>query len=199
MERGHEGLSLRERQKAQTKEHLLMVATSLIAEHGFNATSIDDIAKAAGASRATVYSYFESKDAILAGIMQRMWDDANDMYLGFGNLQDWKRPTVRAWVASVFRRYAADADRNRAASDVALRAMLEQHEENHRRHVASLTKNKKLWTERFSAAQIPVRASLLITWLEHRFLNPYVQPSKASREATIDTVTDIWMDVLHAS
>ncbi|MDX2939337.1 helix-turn-helix domain-containing protein [Streptomyces ipomoeae] len=80
-------LSLRERQKAQTRAHLLTTATTLIATKGFTATSIDDIAKAAGFSRATVYSYFESKDAILSELIRSMWDDADDLYRAFGALR----------------------------------------------------------------------------------------------------------------
>ena len=58
-------ISLRERQKAQTREHLLDVAAQLIGERGYNDTTMDDIARAAGSSRATVYAYFATKDDIL--------------------------------------------------------------------------------------------------------------------------------------
>ena len=39
-------LSLRERQREQTHNHLLVVAAHLMGAKGFNATSIDDIADA---------------------------------------------------------------------------------------------------------------------------------------------------------
>ena len=72
-------LSLRERRREQTHKHLLEVAADLIGTKGFNATSIDDIAKTAGASRATVYSYFETKEAIVEEITRALWANAEEM------------------------------------------------------------------------------------------------------------------------
>src|ERR1700692_2340375 len=38
----------------------------LFLDHGFSATSMDAIAKAAGVSKATLYAYFPSKEALFA-------------------------------------------------------------------------------------------------------------------------------------
>src|SRR5687767_6004037 len=54
-------LTLRQRQKQQTRELLLETAGALFAEKGYQATSIDDIIQAAGTSRATLYAYFDGK------------------------------------------------------------------------------------------------------------------------------------------
>ena len=77
-------VSLRERQREQTRSHLLDVAAGLLGAKGFNATSIDDIAKAAGASRATVYSHFDTKEAIVEEITQAIWDNGKGMHREFG-------------------------------------------------------------------------------------------------------------------
>jgi len=198
MNDGQPATSLRERQKAQTKAHLLGVVTSLIASKGFAATSIDDIAKAAGSSRATVYSYFESKDAILIEIMRLMWDDADEMYQEFSDLKDWSRVSVRGWVASVFDRWEQDAERNVAAVDVGKGMMLEQYEQQHARHVESLTKNAEPWQARFSLHEIKARASMLISLIETHVVNPYVPAPDDQRDARIDVMTDVWLDVLRA-
>nr|WP_165964966.1 TetR family transcriptional regulator [Mycobacterium eburneum] len=50
----------------RTRAAIVRRAADLFADQGFHNTSIDAIAKAAGASRATVYQYFRSKDDILA-------------------------------------------------------------------------------------------------------------------------------------
>ncbi|MEB3070693.1 TetR/AcrR family transcriptional regulator [[Mycobacterium] vasticus] len=54
------------RRGQHTRERILACAANLFFTDGYHGTSIDAIAKAAGGSRATVYQYFESKDAILA-------------------------------------------------------------------------------------------------------------------------------------
>ncbi|MBM4514802.1 TetR family transcriptional regulator, partial [Rhodococcus hoagii] len=76
--------SLRALQKQRSRAHLLDTAARLIGERGFRETTIDDIAKAAGASRATLYSYFPSKDAIAHEIVVEVWDRAEALYRDFG-------------------------------------------------------------------------------------------------------------------
>ena len=51
---------------------VLSAATSLFMAHGYGAVSMDAIARAAGVSKATLYAYFSSKDALFATII----DDA---------------------------------------------------------------------------------------------------------------------------
>jgi len=49
-----------------TEQHVVLVSSSLFAERGYHAVSMEDIAAAAGISRATLYRYFSTKDKILA-------------------------------------------------------------------------------------------------------------------------------------
>uniref|UniRef100_UPI00037A42DC TetR/AcrR family transcriptional regulator n=1 Tax=Solimonas variicoloris TaxID=254408 RepID=UPI00037A42DC len=50
--------------RAFREEQLLDVAQALFAKQGYQGTSIEDIAAAAGVTRPMVYNYFESKDGI---------------------------------------------------------------------------------------------------------------------------------------
>jgi AcrR family transcriptional regulator len=59
--------SLREAQKALTRTRMLDAAAELIAAQGYAATSIEEIATAAGATRATFYLHFASKSDIVHG------------------------------------------------------------------------------------------------------------------------------------
>ncbi len=58
---------LRERKKEATTERLREVALALVAERGFDAVSIDDIAAAADVSKTTFYRYFETKEDVVLG------------------------------------------------------------------------------------------------------------------------------------
>lgn len=48
------------------REHIASAASALFGAKGIAATSMDDIAKAAGYSKATIYVYFESKEEIVS-------------------------------------------------------------------------------------------------------------------------------------
>lgn len=48
------------------RENIASVASKLFAEKGISSTSMDDIAKAAGYSKATLYVYFENKKEIIS-------------------------------------------------------------------------------------------------------------------------------------
>ena len=52
--------------KSVHREHIASAASVLFMEKGIAATSMDDIAKAAGYSKATLYVYFENKEEIIS-------------------------------------------------------------------------------------------------------------------------------------
>jgi len=62
---------VRSRKKEEARERVVDAATRLFEERGIDATSIDDIARAVGLSRATVFNYFAYKEAILVEIGAR--------------------------------------------------------------------------------------------------------------------------------
>lgn len=62
------------RRRITTMTHIAEVAIDLFNERGFDDTSVDDIAAAAGIARRTVFRYYPSKNAIA-------WGDF-DIYLG---------------------------------------------------------------------------------------------------------------------
>jgi AcrR family transcriptional regulator len=57
--------TLRAEQARETRRRIREAADALFLEHGYAATSMDDIAKAAGVSRQTVFSAFRSKANLL--------------------------------------------------------------------------------------------------------------------------------------
>jgi AcrR family transcriptional regulator len=65
---------LRERKKHATRLAIHEAGMRLFAERGFTATTIDAIAEAADVSRATVFSYFPTKEEIVFGDAARAID-----------------------------------------------------------------------------------------------------------------------------
>ncbi|MCF7752563.1 TetR/AcrR family transcriptional regulator [Bacillus subtilis subsp. subtilis] len=56
---------LRERRKADTRQRISNVATALFIAHGFEAVSVDQVARQAGVSRKTVFNYFPRKEDLM--------------------------------------------------------------------------------------------------------------------------------------
>jgi AcrR family transcriptional regulator len=54
---------------AQTRQQILDAALRLVAEHGIAATSVDEIAAAAGVAKGSVFYNFGSKDALVEAII----------------------------------------------------------------------------------------------------------------------------------
>lgn len=61
----------REESRAQTRERLLDSALESFVKDGIEATSIEEVAEAAGYSRGAFYSNFESKDDLLCAVLDR--------------------------------------------------------------------------------------------------------------------------------
>lgn len=188
--------TLRERQKAQTRKLLIDSAATLFAKNGYTETTIEDIAQAAGTSRATVYSYFPSKDAIISDLIVTLWDEAESLYVAFGKLADWSAPTVQAWLTAVVEAWEEGIERLRVNASGLVRYddfYLEYHE----RYVRALTANTELWRH-FTADEARRRALLLVSCLE-TFLNTWlVRGWEMDRAKTIVTMAEAWRAILRA-
>ena len=75
------------------RERLLDAAEGCLQQFGPQKTSMEDVARAAGMSRATVYRYFENRDALLLGVASRQASSLAAeaiRYLGqFNTISDW--------------------------------------------------------------------------------------------------------------
>ncbi|PPQ49425.1 TetR/AcrR family transcriptional regulator [Paenibacillus peoriae] len=71
--------------KKITSEDIIYVALSLFSEKGYDATSVDEIARKSGMVKASFYKYFQSKEELLLGtivLIEKLLDaDIKELYL----------------------------------------------------------------------------------------------------------------------
>ncbi len=63
-------MGLREKNKENTRLAILESARRLLVERGYQGTPMEDVAADAGVSVGTLYNYFASKQALLAGVLE---------------------------------------------------------------------------------------------------------------------------------
>ncbi len=80
---------IREQKKAETRKAITESAVQLFTEKGFEKTSIEDIAREAGIGKATVYTYFSTKDEIFMSFCDEEMADS------FARLQSSDRAGVK--------------------------------------------------------------------------------------------------------
>ncbi|MFP5209188.1 MAG: TetR/AcrR family transcriptional regulator [Acidobacteriota bacterium] len=60
----------RRRNPAKTKEKILLAATRIFAQRGFDGARVDRIAAASGVNKQLIYHYFGSKDALFTAVLE---------------------------------------------------------------------------------------------------------------------------------
>jgi AcrR family transcriptional regulator len=78
-----------ERKKEKTKQKIITVAIHLFKQHGFDATTMEQIAEEADIAKGTLYNYFPAKETIISEYVQRSFKDRNpDRILQFRTMPD---------------------------------------------------------------------------------------------------------------
>lgn len=95
--------------QALRREHILDAAERCFARAGFHRTTMYDICKEANVSSGALYVYFDSKEALIAGISER---DRNNFAQRFAALAE--APDVMAALDKLGRYYFEDEPRDRA-------------------------------------------------------------------------------------
>ncbi|MCP2167786.1 TetR/AcrR family transcriptional regulator [Goodfellowiella coeruleoviolacea] len=91
-------MSLREEQKNLTRNRVLDAAVTVFAEKSFVGATMEDIARAAGVTRATVYAHFPGKNEIIRALLVRVYDISHEVYAALAAVPAWNRATIRAWL-----------------------------------------------------------------------------------------------------
>ncbi|SDO91292.1 TetR/AcrR family transcriptional regulator [Desulforhopalus singaporensis] len=78
-------MSVREKKKKKNKNAILQAAISLFRKNGYENTSIEQIARAAGVGKGTFYSYFQNKKDIVKGFYDDELELVHNELLGRAN------------------------------------------------------------------------------------------------------------------
>ncbi len=87
---------IREQKKTKTRKAILEAAVRLFAEKGFEQTSLEELARAAGIGKATIYGYFSTKNEIFLAYCEEEVDFA---FAVLEKKQDEDAPLVEQLVA----------------------------------------------------------------------------------------------------
>jgi AcrR family transcriptional regulator len=98
---------------------ILATLEGLLADRPFADVSVDDLAKGAGLSRPTFYFYFQSKDAVLLTLLDRVMVEANSRLASFASALTTDRDaSLRAGINAFFATFAAHPAVSAAAAEV---------------------------------------------------------------------------------
>ena len=66
----------------KTRERILQVALDLFRDRGYEATSLREIAQAVGVTKAALYYYFPSKEAMIRALSERFFEGTDAFFAG---------------------------------------------------------------------------------------------------------------------
>jgi AcrR family transcriptional regulator len=105
-----------------TRRRILEAAYRAFRRHGFGRVSMDGIAAAAGVTKRTLYHHFESKDQLLAQVLEAQHELAVQAFRSFGDSLSGSAEDV---VTQMFRELAVWADTPRWAGSGFTRLVIE--------------------------------------------------------------------------
>ncbi|KXF48896.1 TetR family transcriptional regulator [Rhodococcus sp. SC4] len=191
-------MSLRAAQKQMTYELFLAKALELFGGKGYSATTIDDIATAAGSTRTTFYLHFSSKAEVMSALLTKVdaiLTTADDPTLS-AVVASGSRDLIREWLDRKFSQwdeikpYLTASFQAAHEPDVA--AKTEQwFEDAVGQMTAGLDRAK-----RFPPDRRQVRCVLAFGQLEYLSRRYFSVGWRIPREVCLDELTDSWCHLL---
>lgn len=199
--------TLRQAQKEMTRRLLLDAGIDLFAAKGYAATTVDDIASAAGTTRVTFYAYFPSKVDMMKALITERLNAALDRVPSAEHgsterelvavVEDGSRERIRAWLAAtserwdVIRPYTTTAFQA-AAVDPEIRGLLDAW----LNEAIADVKEGLDRADRFPADTRHLRGVVAITALDHVARNWTPGRWDAEREQMLDVLTESWFGTI---
>ncbi|MGI5452426.1 TetR/AcrR family transcriptional regulator [Streptomyces sp. CA-249302] len=143
--------NLREEQKILTHRRLLDAAVTVFTETSFLDARMEDIAQAAGVTRATVYAHFPGKADIVDALVERVYELMEEAYADLADRPEWTTAGIRAWLDGAESRWREMAPIRRVANSAAPTALRsindgrKQYAEAHERYIDLLISDPEHW------------------------------------------------------
>jgi len=189
---------LREAQRRLTRDRLVDAAILLIGKTGFRAVTVEQIAAAAGANRATFYLHFRNKEDVANEIGARLSPNIQAQFRALDALVSPSRDQVRDWLAamadqSAQRRHllAIATETNVTDPDLA---------DDYFRFIDLFIDAMPNYLGRFSDAERPaarLRLMMQIVQLERLFYVVVVQRASTPLAPLLDAMAESWTQVLN--
>jgi AcrR family transcriptional regulator len=199
--------SLREAQKEMTRRLLLDAGLELFVEKGYAATTVDDIATAAGTTRVTFYAYFPSKSELMKALIAERLNELlqrsrspehGSTALGLvAAVEDGSREALGQWIARTAETWPGirpiiRIGRDAAAVEPELRNLVERWLEE----AISDVEDGLTRAGRFKPHQRHFRGVLAMAQLDYVAQNWGEADWKVSREQMLDELTESWFATL---
>jgi len=194
--------TLRDDQKQFTRQRILAAARETFHRLGYVATTMDDIAAAAGASRATVYLHFAGKLEIFTELAAALQPGIRERYQDLDQVLDSGRPEdLRAWFAREIAWFQANRELLPAWDEVV--ATEPDYRVVVRGDLASIADSMPKYLAQWGESgrsEARLRIDLLLVQLERFFTRSAVQESfDADLGQAADVLTSIWFTALRPS
>lgn len=186
-------LTMRDRHRLMTNEHIQTAALEAFAERGYVAVTIDDIVKRAGIGRATFYLHFDSKAAVLRELRNTRMTVWQQQDAPKGGPRG--RPSIRSFFAKVVDFHTSAPELYTALHQA--RAADPEFAEAHR---ATMEANVKDWIAHGAMPgatedRIRLAVAMMYTMVDSFMHLWLIDGWRLDRDAAIDAMTD----ALHAT
>jgi len=186
--------TLREEQKLFTKRLFVETAKRVFAERGYGAATVEDIVKAARASRATFYAHFTSKAEVMAEIYESLMPATPEYWRRLDRSLG-SRHDLKSWLEEAIDWWEKHRDILPALHEA---AVVDQ--EIATKQYTNLRRLSDELTGYFAAARGPkkraearLRIMLLISQLDDFCMKWVVQKTiEADRAMVLEVLTELW-------
>ncbi len=188
--------NLRAAQKQMTLLLIRQTAREIIYTEPYDSVTMEQIARAAGVSRATVYLHYSSKSEILLDILSENMEEQMAVYAALAQIGQVNLATIRAWLQS----YRALMDRHHAVRHLFSILFMQLPD---RKHFVSNHREKAIAVlgERFPGFCLTgmrgkqrekkrVRCYLMLFELEHAAINFSLVPDMPDIEIGLDVLAE---------
>ncbi len=198
--------SLREAQKQLTRDMIVERALELFTDKGYAATTIDEIAAAAGTTRVTFYAYYPSRSDLMRDFMARVNavldradgpDKASTAVELVDVVREGKLPGILGWLESraalwpVFRPYLDVLD-EAAAVDREVRTLVDGW---HQEVISDIVRGMQL-AGRFPEETHHIRGTLAFTQLDYVATLWTRRKLEPNRDHALEVLADSWYHLL---